>query len=201
MNKFLITAFFTLCIGSSSYSQFAFKPTLLIPSGTLGSVIKTNAALEILDIDEFDGHWRLRYGGYAGLLTARKDTFPTYLIIEDNQGTHILPGYIVIHPSLMLYGTGGFDFTIKESPKITPYIGCSILFGGMILNYDEYYSGAYSESEFLGGGMLIGMGFRLGAQKEISKSRILFTEFSSSGYLITETGIYSHYDFGVGLIF
>jgi hypothetical protein len=200
MKRNILIALFFLSFISNSYSQFSIKPTLLVPSGAMGSIIKTNIALEGMYMEEFDPPWRFRYGGFIGLLTGRKDTFPSYAIQEDNSGTLLLPGYFVIHPSFLLYGTIGTDFCIKEG-NITPYIGGSFLMGGLILNYDEKYQGYVDGSYFMAGGVLLGGEFRIGAQKTINENFDLYLEASTDGYYVTETGVFSHYSVGLGIIF
>ncbi len=197
MQKLLSILFIFVSLNTSG--QVALKGMLLMPAGEFGIVMKKHVTFEAMYMEEFDGKWRSRYGLSYSSLKARLDTFPVYAVLYDNSGTHVLPGYQVYQKCTFAYLFGGYDFRFTERTKLSPYIGFNLLIGGLSLDYDEYYETYKDGSVSGGGGVLGGLGFRIGLQYQVNEKLGIFSEGSTAGYLVTDTGLFAHYDFGIGI--
>src|SRR5205085_54224 len=134
----LFVLFFILC-AFNSQGQIAVKLIQFRPTGELGMTMSKAITGEIMYLSKFDNNWRMRGGLSYVSFKARMDSFPVYAIMEDANGTTVLPGYQVFHKCNMTYIFFGMDYAFLDKEKFYAYGGMDIMMGSMKQNYDLSY--------------------------------------------------------------
>jgi len=195
--KKLCISFFILCAFYSN-AQIAVKLIQFRPTGELGMTMSKEITGELMYLSKFDNNWRMRGGISYVSFTPRMESFPVYAIMEDANGTTVLPGYQVFHKCNMTDVFFGVDYAFLDKEKFYAYGGADIMMGSMKQNYDLSYETYKNESNDLGL-LLGGLRFRLGAEYFLSQHFGVFFELTRAVYAVEESGFYSNNDIGLGL--
>lgn len=193
--KLIIIPLFAFALQCNA--QMGIKGFLFSPNGELGQVMKKHISVEILKIEEFDGNSRWRFGFDYMPLKPRLDTFPAYAIKSDN-GTIILPGYIVYKNCWSAAGFIGMDFRLMDNDKFRPYAGADFIFGIISYKYwkkiNQSTDGEVDDSE-----LYYGLRLRIGCEYSITDRMQAFLDLSAAGYRTEYARFMSHYEIGLGL--
>src|SRR4030095_487723 len=141
MKQFLLLVF--ILISFQLNAQLAVKVLHFNPTGDQGFLFEKRFTGELMymgALEEDNNYIRFRAGSSIIPLKSRLDTFPSYIIEDDDNGIPVVkPGYKIYHQYDMGFFFGGIDWAFVHPEPFYLFFGGDILLGGVIVDSESHF--------------------------------------------------------------
>lgn len=188
----------TLSFGQISIRVFNYRPT-----GEFGFVMNPLTSLELGYQGPFskriDRRWRSNMSLVYLRMKPRLDVFPVAGFAADGNGSRVIPGLQSFQKYNIAQLVFGGDFAIVHQEKFNFYAGLDLVGGVASVDYELIYP-SWKDETYQGGGVMVGLRGRLGAEYAISDHMGIFINTNRSGFFISEPAAKLWaVDFGLGI--
>lgn len=196
--KQIFLVFFFVCFKTILFSQIGLKTIYFQPTENFGYVFKSSLLPQLVYAKRFSELIRWNGSLTIAKLNPRLDTFPTYAIEINGDGTKFLPSKEAISNFWYLSAKYGVDFGFYRTPKIALYAGTN--FGLAMSNSNSVtLTSALATQTESGSKYYIGIGVRLGSEFHLSNKWDIIIEAERTYSLSEQKLYYNYYDLGLGL--
>jgi hypothetical protein len=202
MNRYILICFF-LFMAKINVAQIGVKVFNYRPTGALGFVFKPTYSAEVCYIQPFeeDERWRMAATATFLVLKPRMQSFPTTTLESGGNGDRILPGAESFSKYNILQGFYGFDYSIVNKDPFYFFCGADVTVGLTTVEYTENIE-ELIESDYTGGGFLVGLRFRIGAEYNINKNFSATIHAERCGWVVSEPRAFCAANmYGLGIIY
>jgi hypothetical protein len=201
MNNCLRITIALMFLSNLSFGQISLRVFNYRPTGELGFTMKPLVSAEIGWKNRFSEsrHERFRYGFSIMYLNfkPRMEVFPTYGVLRDGGVTTVIPGAQSFQRYSLFQGTAGIDYAIIHKKKLNVFVGSDLLGGTLSLDYTS--NSALINETYKGGGILLGLRFRLGLEYSLTNAVSAFFTTNHSRMIINEPrSFFRSNDLGLG---
>ena len=179
-------------------AQVGLKAIFFQPTEQLGFVFKSAILPQIVYGKRFSDLMRWNNTLTFGKLKTRLDTFPTYAILIDGEGTKFLPSKESISDFWYFNVKSGIDFGFIRTSKFAIYSGFNISLASSS-SHSVTITSSLTTNSFSGSTGYIGMGFKIGTEFYLSDKWNLILEVERTYSLSNEKVYYNFYDIGMGV--
>jgi hypothetical protein len=189
----LFSLFTSVCKSQIFVRAYHYRPT-----GGYGYVFKPGFSAEIGYMPEFEKRVRFCASATYAIMKPRAESFPIYAV-KNSGGSTVLPGTFSYKKYNVLNLFAGIDVAIIKKEKFFAYLGTDVFLGTASVNYN-YDVAQYKTMGYSGGGYLIGLRVRLGAQYDVTEKIGIIAHINRLGFKVTEPSSTNWLnDYGIGI--